>query len=406
MLTLYRCGRQADALDAYQRVYQLLDEELAVQPGYALQQLHHQILTADPALAPPAAISPTGAKMVVPRQLPAPPQMFTGRTVELATLDRIADPSTMVITAIDGMAGIGKTALAVHAGHQLAGRFPDGQLFIDLRGFTAGAAQVQAGDALDRLLREMGVPGERIPAGLDERAGLWRSLVARRRMLIVLDNAATEAQVKPLLPAAAGSLVLVTSRRRLTALEATSALSLDTLPEADAVELFIRTAGRPELAVDTPHSAAELEEVLTLCGRLPLRGLGAVQWMLGRLSEATDSYQQVLEMARQLGEGNWQYEALQGLGRLNHLAGHPDLALTYHEQALQLAADLAQPSDQARAHDGLAHAYHTMGQPDQARRHWQHALDILIDLGTGRTEETQVDLPNIRSHLTNLGTPQ
>jgi DNA-binding SARP family transcriptional activator/Tfp pilus assembly protein PilF len=271
MLALYRCDRQAEALAAYQRVYRLLDEELGVQPGQALQRLHQQVLSADAALTPSATtVHPRGSPKVVPRQLPTPPQMFTGRLPELAALDRVVDASTVVITAIDGMGGIGKTALAVHWAHQVAGRFPDGQLYVDLHGFTAGVPPVEPADALDRLLRDVGVPGERIPAGLDQRAALWRSQLADRRMLIVLDNAATEAHVQPLLPGAAGCLVVVTSRRRLTALESTSVVSLDTLPPADAVELFARTADRPELTTDTSEPAAELVEVVELCGRLPL----------------------------------------------------------------------------------------------------------------------------------------
>ena len=121
------------------------------------------------------------------------------------------------------------------------------------------------------------------------------------------------------------------------------------------------------------------------------------------MSEAADCYQQVLDLARELGNSNWQFEALQGLGRLHHATGHPDLALTHHQQALQHATDLAQPADQARAHDGLAHAHHALNHHDQARRHWQHALDILTSLGTDHTEELEASVPNIRAHLTNLG---
>jgi len=212
-----------------------------------------------------------GAAWTIPRQLPAAPPQFVGRAAELAALlglaDRPPEPGTVMIAAVAGMAGVGKTALAVYAAHRLAEWFPDGQLFVDLHGFTAGVAPVEPADALDQLLRGVGVRGELNPAGLDERAALWRSVLAGRRMLIVLDNAATEAQVQPLLPGAAGCLVLVTSRRRLTGLEASNVLSLDTLPEADAVELFVHTADRLEVAIGPPESTAE---VVQLCGRLPL----------------------------------------------------------------------------------------------------------------------------------------
>jgi len=205
-----------------------------------------------------------------PRQLPRDVTWFTGRSPELQRLlamaaDPLPNPA-VTISTIDGMAGIGKTALAVHAAHQLAGRYPDGQLFLDLHGFTTGVARVEPADALDRLLRDTGVPAERIPAGLDERAALWRSRMAGRRMLIVLDNAATEAQVQPLLPGAAECLVLVTSRRRLAALQATVVLSLDTLPDADAAELFVHAAGRLALTADAPG----VRDAVGLCGRLPL----------------------------------------------------------------------------------------------------------------------------------------
>jgi tetratricopeptide (TPR) repeat protein/transcriptional regulator with XRE-family HTH domain len=213
------------------------------------------------------AEAPITAPTGVPRQLPAPAQMFTGRTVELADLNKIHDASTVVITAIDGMAGVGKSALAVQAAHQMADRYPDGQLFLDLHGYTHGVAPVEPGEALDRLLRSLGVAGERIPAGLDERAGLYRSRLADQRMLIVLDNAAAEAQVTPLLPGAPGCVVLVTSRRRLAGLDDTHTLSLETLPPADAIALFRRSVSESRLAGQPSDVVAELVE---LCGRLPL----------------------------------------------------------------------------------------------------------------------------------------
>jgi tetratricopeptide (TPR) repeat protein/transcriptional regulator with XRE-family HTH domain len=215
----------------------------------------------DPA---PASTPSSGS---VPRQLPAPPQLFTGRAMELADLNKVHDASTVVITAIEGMAGVGKTALAVQAAHQMVDRFPDGQLFIDLHGYTHGVAPVEPAEALDRMLRSLGVAGEQIPAGLDERAGLYRSRLAEQRMVIVLDNAATEAQVMPLLPGASGCVVLVTSRRRLAGLDHTHALSLDTLPPADAVALLCQSAGESRLAGQPADLVAELVE---LCGRLPL----------------------------------------------------------------------------------------------------------------------------------------
>jgi len=265
MLALYRAGRQADALDAYQHIYRLLDQELGVQPGPALQRLHQQILAADPALTPsPAATTHTPSRV---RQLPVPPQLFTGRTREMAVLDQVHDASTVVISAIDGMAGIGKTALAVHLAHHIADRYPDGQLFIDLHGHTPGMAPREPADALDHLLRTLGVAGPQIPASLEDRAALYRSRLTDQQMLILLDDAATETQVTPLLPGSAGCLVLITSRHRLAGLDHTHSLSLDTLPPADAAHLFVQTAGENRLRDEPPDLVTELVE---LCGRLPL----------------------------------------------------------------------------------------------------------------------------------------
>jgi tetratricopeptide (TPR) repeat protein len=221
--------------------------------------------SAEPAAGPPPAT-------LVPRQLPPGASGFTGRAAEQAALAELPpEPGTAapapVVVAITGTAGVGKTALAVHAAHRTADRFPDGELFIDLHGFTEGIAPVEPGAALDRLLRALGVPAERTPAGLDDRAALWRSVLAGRRMLILLDNAATEQQVSPLLPGAAGCLVLVTSRRRLAGLDATHLVRLDVLPADDALALFAHAAGQDWTGGDPPEPAAELVE---LCGRLPL----------------------------------------------------------------------------------------------------------------------------------------
>jgi tetratricopeptide (TPR) repeat protein len=230
------------------------------------------------ALAGPASSQPIAP---VPRQLPADIAGFTGRATELAALAALSsgsDPTVPVVSAITGLAGVGKTALAVRAAHRLAARYPDGQLFIDLRGFTTATSRVDPGDALDRLLRLLGVPGQRIPADPDDRAALWRSTLAGRRMLIVLDNSADEAQLVPLLPGTAGCLVLVTSRSRLTGPQVTHPMALDTLPAAEAAELFVLAAG--DAAGDAAGRAPDLlAEAVELCGRLPL----AIQVAAARL---------------------------------------------------------------------------------------------------------------------------
>jgi tetratricopeptide (TPR) repeat protein/transcriptional regulator with XRE-family HTH domain len=202
------------------------------------------------------------------RTLPRDIASFTGRQHELAELaDAAADAGGVVsIHAIGGMAGIGKTAFAVHAAHRLAGRFPAGQIFLPLHAHTLGQQPVDPADALASLLLTIGVPAGQIPADLQARTGLWRDRLARRQLLLVLDDAASSEQVRPLLPGAGGSLVLITSRRRLTALEDAQTISLDALPPGEAAGLLVRLAVRPGLSAADPGVA----EITRLCGCLPL----------------------------------------------------------------------------------------------------------------------------------------
>ncbi|MGP4101644.1 ATP-binding protein [Nonomuraea sp. KM90] len=232
-----------------------------------------------------------------PRQLPAD-VAFVGRAREMALLDAAGDATTVVITAIDGMAGVGKTALAVHAAHQLAARFPDGDLFVDLHGYTQGLAPADPADTLARVLGLLGVPGESIPQHVDDRAALYRTLLAGRRMLIVLDNAADEAQVEPLLPGAGGCLVLITSRRRLVGLDGVRTVSVDVLPVTDAIALFAGTAG-PERVAGVPRES--LAEVVRRCGLLPLAiRLAAARlkahpaWSVSHLLERLEQHRSLL----------------------------------------------------------------------------------------------------------------
>ena len=292
MLSLYRTGRQSDALAAYQVVRRVLADQLGIDPGPELRLLHQRILGADsqlllpagaePSSPPPAAPSPSAAPAprppapghVVPRQLPAATRHFTGRDGplnELAGLTAEAaggSPAT-VIAVIAGTAGIGKTTLALHFAHQAAGQFPDGQLYVNLRGFDPAGSPVTAEEALRLLLDALSVPAARVPAGLDAQAGLYRSLLAGQRMLVLLDNARDAEQVRPLLPASPGCLVIVTSRNQLTSLiaaEGASPLALDVLTDAEARELLARRLG-PQLVAEDPAAA---DELIQLCARLPL----------------------------------------------------------------------------------------------------------------------------------------
>jgi DNA-binding SARP family transcriptional activator/Tfp pilus assembly protein PilF len=358
MLALYRAGRQADALDAYQRVYRLLDQELGVQPGPALQRLHRQILAADPALtAPPAATSHAPGRV---RQLPVPPQMFTGRTREMAILDQVHDASTVVISAIDGMAGIGKTALAVHVAHRIADRYPDGQLFIDLQGHTPGVAAREPADALDYLLRALGVAGPQIPAGLEGRAALYRTRLADQKMLIVLDDAATETQVAPLLPGSAGCLVLITSRRRLAGLDHTHTLSLETLPAADAADLFVQTAGASRLRDEPPELVAEL---VGLCDRLPL----AIRIAAARLRShpawnLLHLVQRLRDQQHRLGELEAGQRSVTATLDLSYQHLSPDLQRTYRLLGLHPGPDIDPYAAAALLDSTLDHASRRLDQ--------------------------------------------
>ena len=277
MLALAHSGRRAEALTAYQRARKTLVAELGVEPGRELRALHERMLADDeetPDTRWPDEELACPPVTEAPRQLPPAAGHFTGRGAELAWLTGLAaccDPQavaggTAVITAIDGMAGIGKTALAVHAAHRVSDRFPDGQLFVDLHGYTEGHSPREPGDALGMLLRALRVPMGRIPEDAQERAGLYRERLAGTRTLVLLDNAADEAQVRPLLPAAPGCLVLVTSRRRLKGLDDARSVSLNLLTQWDAVALLHAVTGPGRVPADDPL----LDEIAHQCGRLPL----------------------------------------------------------------------------------------------------------------------------------------
>jgi DNA-binding SARP family transcriptional activator/tetratricopeptide (TPR) repeat protein len=277
MLALYRCGRQAEALAAYQRARGILVAELGLEPGPGLQELHQRILSADPGLAAAEPDRPAGAEpaRVTPRELPPAVADFTGRAAELAALTRVLDEAgagaagTVVISAVGGTAGVGKTALALHWAHQVAHRFPDGQLYANLRGFDPSGIPAEPAETIRRILDALGVPPGRIPPGPLAQASLYRSLLADRQMLVVLDNARDEQQIRALLPASAGSLVLVTSRCQLGGLAAADGarlLNLDVLSHAEAVQMLATRLG-PARAAAEPEA---LGEITRLCACLPL----------------------------------------------------------------------------------------------------------------------------------------
>jgi DNA-binding SARP family transcriptional activator len=277
MRALAGVGRPAEAIGEYHRAREVLAVQLGLDPSPELQDLYGRLLRADRgqvlAVTKPGAQADASAAGL-PRRLPADTGVFTGRQAELARLLALGEqaggasrgPGAVVISAIDGMAGVGKTALAVHAAHQLARRFADGQLYIDLHGYTQGYPPRTADQALEAFLRAMGVPPQRIPRDTEERAALYRERLAGTRTLIVLDNASDEAQVRPLIPADAGCLVLITSRRKLKSLDDARIVAVDVLPEPDAVALLGAVAGPGRVDAGDPGAA----EVVALCGRLPL----------------------------------------------------------------------------------------------------------------------------------------
>ncbi|HEV2371223.1 MAG TPA: BTAD domain-containing putative transcriptional regulator [Streptosporangiaceae bacterium] len=280
MVALYRCGRQADALSLYAATRERLATGLGLDPGPELQALHQQVLTADPSLAtPPAgngadhAASDRSPVVGVPRQLPTALRHFTGRCRELKALTELLDQvgagaGTVVVATVGGTAGAGKTALALHWAHQVAGHFPDGQLYVNLRGFDPTAAPMNPAEAIRGFLDAYHVPAGRIPASAEAQAALYRSLMAGKRALLVLDNARDPAQVRPLLPASSGCLAIVTSRHQLTSLIADGAqpLTLGLFTPEEAHDFLTRRLGAERTAAD-PAAAAELTR---LCARLPL----------------------------------------------------------------------------------------------------------------------------------------
>jgi DNA-binding SARP family transcriptional activator/tetratricopeptide (TPR) repeat protein/DNA-binding XRE family transcriptional regulator len=251
MLALAGTGQQAAALALFERIRERLRVELAVDPGKELRAAHLAVLRGQG--------SAPGGRSCLPRDLPD----FTGRDTELRAL--LGGRAVCAVTSIGGMAGVGKTVLAVRLAHELAPHFPDGQLFLDLHAYTAGTNPLSARDALESLLRQFGVDGERIPARLDDCAALWRAVTTGQRLLLVLDNAADAAQLRPLLPSGPHTRTLITSRSQLTSLDGVHHLGVDVLPHTDAATLFARAVGRPVAGQEDA-----VAEVARLCGFLPL----------------------------------------------------------------------------------------------------------------------------------------
>jgi DNA-binding SARP family transcriptional activator/tetratricopeptide (TPR) repeat protein len=280
MLALYRCGRQADALTVFRRLRTVLAEQLGIDPSSMLRDLEVAILRQDEALTVPARprVVLASRPVPVPAQLPSAVPGFAGRAAELAGLDaalaqaegeRSAGSAAVVISAVSGTAGVGKTALAVQWAHRIAARFPDGQLYVNLRGFGPCGQPVDPREAVRGFLAGLGVEQAQIPGDVPAQAALYRSLLAGKRVLVLLDNARDAAQVRPLLPGSPGCLAIVTSRGDLAGLVAAEGaypVSLDLLTPAEAGELLARRLGEARVASEP----AAVSEIIERCARLPL----------------------------------------------------------------------------------------------------------------------------------------
>jgi len=339
------------------------------------------------------------------RQLPGPPPLFTGREPELADLDRISDPTRLVVATIAGMPGVGKTTLAVQAAHRVASRYPDEHIYLDLHGYTRGVRPTGPGEALDRILRSLGVPPEQIPPDPDDRAALYRSRLADHQALILLDNVATEAQVTPLFPGTPGCLVLVTSRHLLPGLDHFHTISLDLLPLPDAVTLFTRAAGRQRVQDEPP---ARVTEIVELCGRLPLavriaaaRLSSRPSWTVTHLAERLKARRHLLT---ELEAGERSVTAALDLSYLQLTAAqqrayrllglHPGADLTVHAAAALLDTS---PTRAERLIDRLIDS-HLLQEPAPGH-HRFHDLIRTHSITTAHADEPE---PERRAALTRL----
>jgi DNA-binding SARP family transcriptional activator/tetratricopeptide (TPR) repeat protein len=348
---LARDGRPAEALASYAEIRRVLVAQLGTEPGIELRRLHQAILVGDlenTATAVTAPAEPPAPAERRPAQLPRDISAFTGRRDELNALDEALvqasqEPAAVLVATITGTAGVGKTALAVHWAHQMRHRFPDGQLYVDLRGFAPSGRTVTPAHAILGFLDGLGVPATQLPADLDAQAALYRSLLAGRRVLVVLDNARDADQVRPLLPGEPGCVVVVTSRNRLSALVADGAhpVNVGLFTATEAREVLSRRLGADRVAAEP----AAAWEIVVRCARLPLAltiataralqsgfPLGAVAAELSDVRDRLDAVTPV-DLTDEVGTAfSWSYDRLTPaaarLFRLLGLLAGPDISAT------------------------------------------------------------------------------
>ncbi|MFI9261086.1 BTAD domain-containing putative transcriptional regulator [Streptomyces sioyaensis] len=359
MLALYRSGRQAEALAVYADTRRLLADELGVDPCASLSDLHQRILRADIELDAPPVTSDgpesTDQVIVRPQQLPATVADFTGRTTfvsELGAQLATAEGSVMAVSALTGIGGVGKTTLAVHVAHAAREHFPDGQLYVDLQG--AGQTPSEPEAVLGAFLRSLGTPDSSIPDGLEERSALYRSTLAGRRVLALLDNARDAAQVRPLLPGTEGCAALITGRARMIDLAGAHLIDLDVMSPEEAMNLFTRIVGEERVSSERKAVMA----VVGACGFLPLairiaasRLAARRTWTVSILARKLADERRRLDELRagdlavkatfELGYGQLEPQQARAF-RLLGLAEGPDISLAAAAAILDLDADAAE----------------------------------------------------------------
>ncbi|MFJ4190141.1 BTAD domain-containing putative transcriptional regulator [Kitasatospora sp. NPDC089509] len=439
MLALYRCGRQAEALGVYTDTRKLLIEELGVEPGTGLSRMHNRILAGDPALNLPAVPAPAAredgpASPPAPAQLPADVSDFSGHSELVDDLSAVLMNVTgqaVVVTSLAGIGGVGKTTLAVHVAHRVRSDFPDGQLYVDLRG--AGASPADPAVVLGDFLHALGVTEN--PESLEQRAALYRSLLASRRMLILLDNARDADQIRPLIPGVSGCAVLATSRSRLAGIPGAQLFDVEELTPDEALSLFSAIVGEHRVAAEPEASM----KVVTACGLLPL----AVRIAAARLASrprwsVSDLASRLADQRRRLDElqlGNLAVETTIGLGygqlsvdearafRLLALIDSPDIPLAAAAALLGVAEytaeDLAEALVEANMLECFApgrYRYHDLlrlyaqrkneriGDTDEQERAILRLLALLIPTVRNALQVIEPDEPLIEQ-LTTLSSP-